>query len=425
MRAAPDEPGTFQGSIWLMARGEYSVDVTLDGARGRGVVRVPVAAVATGRLAMNGALTAILAALGLFLVAGLVTIVYKAAGESLVELGQKIEDTRRRRARRVAAFALPVLALALFGGARWWRAVDRDYAHTIYQPRALAVSLNGAELRVQMGDTMWQNGPGGMRASHLVADHGKLMHLFLVKAEDASAFAHLHPQPLDSSAFPVFSSQLPPLPSGRYQLFADVVHETGQERTLVGTLDLDSAAPARARSGAPRADADDAWHVGDATRDRSMTLPDGATMTLELVPNHLIHAETEEMITVAVRERDGSPATLEPYLGMAAHAVVVRTDGSVFVHLHPMGTMAMASQQAFDARDRGDTTADGRLRLPTRTDSSIPAMGSAQSMSSSVQFPYLFPKGGSYRVFVQVRHKGVVQTGAFALTVAEPALPTR
>jgi len=37
-------------------------------------------------------------------------------------------------------------------------------------------------------------------------------------------------------------------------------------------------------------------------------------------------------------------------MGMAGHAVVERSDGSVFVHLHPMGTVALASQQAFDAR---------------------------------------------------------------------------
>ena len=40
-----------------------------------------------------------------------------------------------------------------------------------------------------------------------------------------------------------------------------------------------------------------------------------------------------------VRERDGRPASLEPYLGMPGHAVVAREDGSVFIHLHPMGTV--------------------------------------------------------------------------------------
>ena len=35
--------GTFVGSLWLMAHGAYSVDVTVDGARGSANVLVPVA----------------------------------------------------------------------------------------------------------------------------------------------------------------------------------------------------------------------------------------------------------------------------------------------------------------------------------------------------------------------------------------------
>ncbi|MGH7637165.1 MAG: hypothetical protein ACREOK_05895, partial [Gemmatimonadaceae bacterium] len=74
------ESGTFVGSLWLMARGAYGVDVTVDGVRGPGTVIVPVASVATGQLQMSAALGAILLTLGIVLVAGLVTIVYKAAG---------------------------------------------------------------------------------------------------------------------------------------------------------------------------------------------------------------------------------------------------------------------------------------------------------------------------------------------------------
>ena len=47
---------------------------------------------------------------------------------------------------------------------------------------------------------------------------------------------------------------------------------------------------------------------------------------------------------------------LNPYLGMAGHAVVVRHDASVFIHLHPMGTIATVAQQVFAQRDAGDTT---------------------------------------------------------------------
>ena len=63
----------------------------------------------------------------------------------------------------------------------------------------------------------------------------------------------------------------------------------------------------------------------------------------------------------ACATRRARSATLHPYLGMAAHAIVVGHDGSVFIHLHPMGTFPMVAQQVFALRDRGDTTQRGRL----------------------------------------------------------------
>jgi hypothetical protein len=61
----------------------------------------------------------------------------------------------------------------------------------------------------------------------------------------------------------------------------------------------------------------------------------------------------------ALRGVSGDSVRVEPYLGMAGHAVVMRQDGAVFIHLHPNGTSSMASEVAFTLRDRGDTTTDG------------------------------------------------------------------
>ena len=112
-----------------------------------------------------------------------------------------------------------------------------------------------------------------------------------------------------------------------------------------------------------------------------------------------------------VRNADGSPAQLEPYMGMPAHAVVARDDGSVFVHLHPMGTISMASQMAFAMRQPGDTIAGTLGKRLSAAEMST--MQHAPVTVGTVSFPYAFPKAGSYRIWVQVKLSGKVTTAVF------------
>ena len=408
--------GTYEGSLWLMARGAYSVDVIVSGARGDANVLVPIASVATGRLAMDPALGAVLAVFGVILVAGLVTIVYKAAGESLLSASEDMEPGRLRNARRVAAITIPILGLAIFGGARWWNNVDRDYERTLYRASPLKLTLQGSTLELAAVDSLFL--PGGVRVSALIPDHGKMMHLFLVKSGDAGAFAHLHPTPIDSGASPTFRVQVPALPAGTYHVYGDVVHETGFERTLVGTLELPGGEIGR--SPGREADQDDAWFVGPASTQLSTSLGDGSTMQVETTPSGPIAAGQDVTLRITVRDAAGTPAPLEPYLGMSAHGVVTKLDGSVYVHLHPMGTITKAAQDVFLARDAGDTTATG---MPRSHAAHVPA--SADSTATLVEFPYAFPSGGNYRLFVQVKRGGRILTGAFALPIADPAPTTR
>ncbi|HYC51833.1 MAG TPA: hypothetical protein VEB19_12040 [Gemmatimonadaceae bacterium] len=405
--------GTFEGSLWLMARGAYSVDVIVDGAHGPGNVLVPVASVATGRLGMNGGLAALLIVLGGLLFAGLVNIVYKAAGESLLPASEVLDRIRRRRAQRVAAIAMPILALGLFGGARWWKAVDSAYERTMYSPSRLALSWSGDELQLSITDTLFQP---PRRPSALIRDHGKLMHLFLIRAGDAGAFAHLHPRPLDTTAVPDLAVRIPRLPAGAYHVFGDVVHETGFERTTVGSLTLTSRDSSRPSA---LTDPDDAWHVGEPATGNRVTLGDGSIMEMTMDGSGPVRARVEQSIRVVLRNAAGDSLSLDPYLGMPAHGVVARLDGRVYVHLHPMGTVTLAAQQAFIARDRGDTTQAGRLNPDEHANHT--SASPDETSAHSVEFPYAFPTSGEYRLFIQVKRGGRILTGAFAIPVMNGA----
>ena len=404
VRVAAPEP-TYTGKLWFMQGGSYSVYVDVEGRRGNGSVTVPVAAVATGQLALSGMLKAVLAVLGFLLFLGLLAIIRSAAGEGLVAPGDELPAKRARSARLATAIAFPVLLLAVFGGWTWWTGEAAAYRRTLYRPLGVAASITerGASplFHLEITDSSWRTG----RITRIIPDHGKMMHLFLIEDSAQAAFAHLHPAMVDSNSF---ETALPPLPAGRYRVYGDVVHESGFERTLVATIDVPAAA-ALLRS---PTDSDDAVAVAMPVFPLGGTADLGAGLRLtSAVGDATLHAGQPMTLSFQLVDAAGRPQAIDPYLGMPAHAVVNRRDGSVFIHLHPMGTVSTAAQQAFALRDRGDTTARGRLD-PEK----VAATGAAMSMGAPdgrVRFVYEFPKPGAYRIWVQVKHGGRIRTGVF------------
>ena len=413
----------FDGEVWLMTRGAWTLNVLVAGPAGGGVIVVPVSALSTAKLSMPGATKAALVVLGALLFVGMMSLVRAAVTESTLPAGVEPDARQQRRGRIAFAAAAPVLALFLLGGWRWWRAEDRTYTQRMLRLWEVRASVRRDSLRLEIRDTMWTR----YRASGpLMPDHGKMMHMFVVGL-DTDGFAHLHPAMRDSATF---VAALPPLPAGRYRVYGDIVHETGFERTLVTQVMIP-----RAGDG-PRAalDPDDAWSAEVPRARRGVvTLADRSTITWLGAPPRLRMGRDAPM-RFEVRDAEGRPAVLEPYLGMRGHAAVMREDGQVYVHLHPSGTASMASQRAFALRDRGDTTPTGRLRIDTEaapettasmdTTHDVHAMGAMHAMPAPapdstgvVEFPYAFPSPGTYRVWVQVRRGGSVQTGRFDVLV--------
>jgi hypothetical protein len=385
----------FALQLWIMRQGSYAVIVHVDGAAGPGTVTIPYTAVALGVLKMNTSMAIVLAAVGIFLIAGMLTIIGAAAGEATVSLGETPTEDVRRHARLIRFRAAIIIVAILVGGRVWWVAEDRAYAAEVFRPAAAHVTVR---------DDTTARGGRAARPGHvephtriirfaidprvtqrrswvpLIPDHGKLLHLFLVKKDGLGAFAHLHPVAIDSLTF---ESALPFLPPGAYYVFADVVHENGFSETLVESVTL-GAAPAMAWK---PSDADDAVFTGNGVRSPSR-FDDGATLSWDGA-NAAHIAGADAALRFTLRDAKGAVMNVEPYMGMAAHAVVVRDDGSVFVHLHPMGNTASIG--------------------------TMPAMRDA--MRGEFEFPWAFPKAGNYRVWVQFRVGGGVRSAAFDVTV--------
>ena len=108
---------------------------------------------------------------------------------------------------------------------------------------------------------------------------------------------------------------------------------------------------------------------------------------------------------------------MEPYMGMAGHAEFVRSDMSVFAHVHPAGSVSMA---ALDLAQQGLPGVSPSMEMQgmSMQGTAMPGMSAdapakAALIPAEVSFPYGFPKPGDYRIFVQIKRAGQIQTAAF------------
>jgi hypothetical protein len=397
----PGDPALYSADLWLMTPTSYELFVAVDGPSGSGTCVVPVLALATVQRPMNRPLVVVLGALGVFLTVGMLTIIGCAVRESVLPPGIKPDRRRRRRARLAVAAAFCLVGLALWGGNTWWAAEASSYAESVlYRPFAAQTTIAGIGdrqvLTLSIRDPRWTGNPIPVaRYNALMADHGKLMHLFVVREPWMDGFAHLHPIARTPGALD-FDVDLPRLRAGRYRVYGDIVHESGYAQTLVSSVELQTAGS----HDRGNADPDDSWFEGTPAPDAvspAFTFPDGSTVVWARGEHPLVERE-ERLLSFSAHDAAGAPLAVEPYMGMSAHVIIADLDGSVFAHLHPNGTISMAALQRF-----------------TRGEAAPPAAhaGHAAAGGLDVSIPYAFPKSGRYRIWAQMKHDGRILTAAF------------
>ncbi len=424
---SPSDPQFFTGSLWLMEFGSLQVRVEADGARGQGVLAVPVPAVAQRTLRMQRSLGLLLFLLMLALAASAVSIAGAAAREGMLAPGAEPGYQELRKGRRAAVVACLLIAGAIYLGDQWWDSEARVHAANVYHNPWLDVALKGQRLRLSLSEPgspdfaghrsrSWRSGP-------LIPDHGHLMHLFLIRTTGLDSFAHLHPRvasvaeggraaqgPADGTSTTTFVQDLPGMPPGHYKVLADIVRANGFPETLVGQVDLPRI------TGEPLEGDDATWSGPPLAPDASVSnvslLPDGARMVWERPPGTL-KANVPLEFCFQVEDASGQPVKdLEPYMGMAGHAEFVRSDLSVFAHVHPAGSAAMA---AVEIAQSSLLAAPG-VTAGSTTPSPVASMSMSMApehLPPEVTFPYGFPRPGDYRIFVQIKRSGRIETAVF------------
>jgi hypothetical protein len=390
-RPSKEDPQYYTGSLWLMATGSWKVRVDVDGARGPASVAVPVPALSTRMLGMQAAVGAILIPLALLLVLGLVAVVGASVREAQLEPGLAPTAERVRWSRIVMAGTAVVLALVLWAGNAWWSSEAAGYSRIVYKPIGLKAAVEqGNQLVLQLREPGWLN----RRTDDLLPDHNHLMHLYVIHLPEMDRAWHLHPE-LDGDG--IFRQSLPAMPAGRYVLYGDIVHANGLGETVTTELDLPAIRGTElsgddAASGPLPVKADYNPVVSE--------LPGGYRMIWERGEGP-IHARRPYQFRFRIEdEHGGAPADIELYMGMLGHAAFVATDGSVFAHVHPSGSVPMAA-----------------LGLAQSANPHAEHMMMAAGLPAAVSFPYGFPKPGEYRIFVQMKRGGRILTGAFTTTV--------
>src|SRR5207302_7936393 len=111
-------------------------------------------------------------------------------------------------------------------------------------------------------------------------------------------------------------------------------------------------------------------------------------------------------------------ALIEPYMGMSAHVVIWREDGSVFAHIHPAGTFSMAAQELFLTGKISNSPNNSQFQSGQNLGGGLGLHSihtNATALEGRFSFPYQFPQPGKYRIWVQTRCEGRILTGAFAM----------
>jgi hypothetical protein len=375
------DPNLFTGQLWMMTFGSWQVKVEVDGDHGKAAASVPVPALATGTKPMDKTLGRALFGLMIFLVFGLVSIAGAAVRESTLPAGSPSPRAFQAKSLIVMLVTTAIAVWCLYAGGRWWGAEADNYSAKVYKPLNLTATVRPDHvLLLQLSDPGWFQ---FRKLDDLALDHGHLMHLYAIREPDMDAVFHLHPEQVHTGAFEL---PLPPMPAGRYKLFADIVHQMGLGETAVGEMDVDGS------GGTPLA-GDNAGGPVSAGSTVS-PLPDGTRMVW-LRDNAPIRAGQVQRFVFRIEDVAGKPLSdLEPYMGMAGHAAFVSRDFSTFAHIHPIGSAPMPA-----------------LMLAA-TPESMAAMHD-MPQHAEVSFPYAFPNPGRYRIIVQMKRAGRIQTGAF------------
>jgi hypothetical protein len=223
---------------------------------------------------------------------------------------------------------------------------------------------DGVELRFSITDG------DGDTVTEFDEMHERQMHLIVVR-RDGAGFQHLHPEMDDAGTWTAATGFQE---AGVYRVFADF-SANGNSRTLATDLFVSGGH----------------FEANPFPEQSPRYETNGYEVTLDADD-----AVAGESASLGFRvEKDGEPVEdLAPYLGAKGHLVALREGDLAFLHVHPEEADADHSHGSpSDSSEHDDSAAE------------------------EIAFGASFPTPGRYRLYLQFKHLGVVQTAEFTVSV--------
>jgi hypothetical protein len=203
------------------------------------------------------------------------------------------------------------------------------------------------------------------------------VHLIIVR-DDLSTIIHRHPHVASDGT--VRQSVTFPAP-GRYHVLVDVYPVLPDTPQLVNFQLTETATVSGTAKTVPLPAYRPEITVG------------GYHVKIEKTPR--ISAFAPAFVTIRIRGADGRPPQLEPYFGALAHAIFFRSGSLAYFHTHICTPSAPGCASLVGgAALRGSGTSSGLLHVGI-----------------------LLPQSGTWRLFLQFKVKGQIETAPFTLRV--------
>lgn len=261
-------------------------------------------------------------------------------------------------------------------------------------PAGLAISEGGYSLRLHQA--FFDVGQGrelhlsitdshGETVTEFDETHDRRMHLIVVR-RDGTDFRHLHPEMDEAGTWTALASFND---AGVYGVFADFSAD-GDSRTLATNLFVSGGHFQANPFPAPRSSDETNGYVVELDKDDAVA-GQAASLSFSV-------------------ERDGQPVEdLAPYLGAKGHLVALREGDLAFLHVHPEEAGHGEDSHGQGQQEEGDGHGAGEDEHSSE----------GEVTNNEIAFAATFPTPGHYRLYLQFRHEGAVQTVQFTVAVGK------